>query len=358
MRVAGLLLLFLTIAAGGLLARAGEPAAERVLLDTDIGTDVDDALALVLAARSRGVELVSVTTVGGKPGIRAAMAERLLALVGKQDIPVAAGLARPLPSERYQVWMPQGLWMGHEGRGLLSDEEIAAIPPGEGAGVDQIISTLLGSKTKLTVVTIGPVSNFGAALKREPAIAEKVKRYVAMGGSVMANPQLGSRELSPMAEFNFNADREAAAIALAAGIPTTLVPIEVTIRTYLTADDVETLRGADDPAARALARLLDVWGPIFRNLYLSFGLPRSSLGDWVCHLHDPLAILVVTRPELFSFAEVRITPVEQDGIFRTRLSNSGEFPLRVVTAVDVQAVRNLVMKRLRGEDNAQGKEEE
>jgi purine nucleosidase len=328
---------------------AGSPPAEKFLLDTDIGTDVDDALALVLAARSPEVEIVSVTTVGGKPHVRARIASKLLSLLGKQHVPVAAGLARPLPTDRYKVWFPDGLWMGHEGKGVLTEEEIADSPRGDGPGVDQIISTLLGTDERLTVVTIGPVSNFGAALKREPRIAAKVKQYIAMGGNVMGNPVLGGHELPPISEYNFNADREAAATALAAGIPTTLVPIELTIQTYLTSAEVNALRAEGDQAGKALADLLDVWVQIFQGIYKNFAVRDSTYGDWACHLHDPLAVLVLIRPELLSFADEQVSVKEENGVLLTRATPEGEILLRVATSVDLEAARAFILQRLKGE---------
>src|SRR4051812_26483054 len=99
---------------------------KRLLLDTDIGTDVDDALALALAATSADAQLVGVTTVHADAPLRARLATRLLQLAGRGDVPVVAGASRPLksPLPASFHWNPV-LW-GHEGVGVLSPAERVA----------------------------------------------------------------------------------------------------------------------------------------------------------------------------------------------------------------------------------------
>ena len=89
----------------------------RILLDTDIGSDVDDAMALCFALRSPEIALEGVTTVYGDVGLRARIAMKLIALSGAGAIPVRAGIARPLLRERPVHWM------GHEGEGILTDDD-------------------------------------------------------------------------------------------------------------------------------------------------------------------------------------------------------------------------------------------
>lgn len=349
------LLLSCMLAVNVMASKKNKP--EKILLDTDIGTDVDDALALVLAARSPEIELVSVTTTGGKPETRALIASRILTLLNRSDILVAAGLARPLPSERFQQLFPEGLWLGHEGEGLLTSGEVSDVRPTTGLGaVDQIIATLRSAKEKLTVVTIGPVSNLGAALQKDPGIADKIKRFIVMGGNVMRPPQIGGHEMSPLMEFNLNADREAASILLASGVPVILVPVELTLQTYLTESDVKELRSGDR-TAQALARLIDVWRPIFHKLYRSFKVPEAGFREMACHLHDVLAILPLVDPSLLKFENVYISPREEKGIFVTRLTEGtmgtkakpeGGLKVTVATFADNNKVRRFTVQRLLG----------
>lgn len=89
-----------------------------LVLDTDIGADVDDALALAYALRHPGLDLRAVTIVSGDPVLRARIAGKLLALAGRTNVPVAAGLPCPAPTGRSP-------WMGHEGKGQLEDGDFA-----------------------------------------------------------------------------------------------------------------------------------------------------------------------------------------------------------------------------------------
>jgi purine nucleosidase len=314
-----------------------------ILLDTDIGTDVDDALALGLAIRSPEVDLRRVTTVGSRTEFRATIARTLLELAGRSDVPVIAGRGRPLPSERFSVWLPDGLWLGHEGEGLLPDAELA--DQGDVADHDDAVRAIVdavldGEAT--TIVTIGPLTNLASAFQAKPEIVQRVARVIAMGGCVLDDA------VPPLAEFNCNADREAAAIVLASGVPVTLMPIEMTLRTYFTEADVALLH-AGEPLAAALASLIDVWTPIFRRLREVSGTGEADT-PLVCNLHDPAALLTLIRPELLSFREVRIDLEENDdGALTTRAAPDGAIPLVVVDDIDASGCRSFVAERLLGE---------
>ena len=144
----------------------------RIVLDTDIGTDVDDALALALALASPELELVAVTTVAGDTALRARIAARLLALAGRADIPAHAGCAHALSS-------PGGFaWFGHEGDGILdgSRDSVAEEP-----AVDALLR-LFRAADDLELVAIGPLTNVAVALERDPTFARRVARLTVMGG--------------------------------------------------------------------------------------------------------------------------------------------------------------------------------
>ena len=118
-------------------ARVGTPHAARpIILDTDIGTDVDDAMALALALASPELEIVGITVVHGDAPLRARIARKLLEFAGRTEIPVVAGLSLPLamPLPENFHWMPR--LRGHEGRGLLSASELEPSADLEATGDD------------------------------------------------------------------------------------------------------------------------------------------------------------------------------------------------------------------------------
>lgn len=237
-----------------------------IILDTDIGGDIDDALALALALQSPELDVRAVTTVSDDTEGRARLAWKELGLYGRQDIPVAAGAVetlfetranRPTPAQ-FKVLTPQD-----------------TLPPAaRRRAVDLIIDTLLASPRKLTLVPIGPMTNIALALKTEPRIKEKIERIVMMGGAFDL--------LVP--EYNIRRDYLASAIVFNSGVPITAVGLDVTLQCKLQGADLERLRKADHPAAQFLVRLIELW--------------QGGRTDRYPTLHDPLAVAVAFLPAL------------------------------------------------------------
>lgn len=239
----------------------------RIIFDTDIGSDVDDALALALALRSPELDLVGVTTVYGDVELRARMVRKLLRLAGREGVPVAMGVRLPLLRDRSVYWA------GHEGVGLLGPEDAEPLQDARHA-VDLIVETVLASKGEITLVPVGPLTNVAAALTREPSIAEHVREIVLMGGVVRASDALHL----PWVEHNIRCDPEAAHVVFKSGAPITMVPLDVTTRVTIDRAGLERIEAAGTPFARAIADQLSRY-PRFRDRGFTF-------------THDPLAVAV------------------------------------------------------------------
>jgi len=201
-----------------------------IILNTDIGTDVDDALALAFATHSQELAILAVTTVGGNARLRARIARKLLDLMGRDGIPVAAGYNNTLDDK-------PSLMLGHEGRGFIETEQ-DGLPIAEEHAVDLIINILKSYEVKITIVSIGPLTNIADALRREPSLKEHIERIIIMGGSVTPRDVLKKEGwtklpgfLKARLEYNMNADPIASEIVMKAGIPLLLVPAEITFRT-------------------------------------------------------------------------------------------------------------------------------
>src|SRR5579883_372352 len=180
-----------------------------ILLDTDIGTDIDDAFALALIVRSPELELLGVTTVSGDTHARARLAAKLLWESGLRTIPVVAGEpGRPLPIE-------QTRWAD----GFKSPQLR------QGSAVDFLDSTLRHRQGKTTIVAIGPLTNIAALLQKDPSITSKISRIVMMGGSI--HHGYGD-DPSPVAEYNIASDPAAAQKVFTAGVSILMVPLDVT----------------------------------------------------------------------------------------------------------------------------------
>lgn len=251
----------------------------RLLLDTDIGTDVDDCLALALLLHSPEVELEAVTCVYGDVDLRARMVLKLLALAGRSHVPVAVGAAQPLLGQRTVYWA------GHEGAGLLEPAD-GALNPVRGHAAELIAGKARENPGQLTLLAIGPLTNVALAVLIEPRLPRLLRGVTIMGGSVR-----GAELTQPRVEHNFACDPEAAHVVLSAGLPVTLVPLDVTLKTRLGGDAPAAIRSGGSPFHEAVARQLELYPP-FRER--GFTTP-----------HDPLAAATLVEPDL-----VKTTPLD------------------------------------------------
>jgi purine nucleosidase len=242
----------------------------RIILDTDIATDVDDAMALALAMRSPELRLEGVTTVYGDVNLRARLAKKLLHLGGRSEVPVYAGIAKPLLQNR-EVW-----WPGHEGEGVLGDE---VIPFENGHAVDFLIDSVMSNPGEITLVPIGPLTNIAAAIIREPRLADNVKEIVLMGGVT----RLGDNGAElPVIEHNIKSDPEAASLVFSCGAPIVMVGLDVTMKVRVTREEAGRLESSGDPLNAALSKLITRWLDVIHL-------------DWTA-MHDPLAVsLLIDR---------------------------------------------------------------
>jgi purine nucleosidase len=251
-----------------------------VILDTDIGTDVDDVVALGVILRSPELDLRAVTTVYVDTVLRARMVEAVLAVAGRSDIPVGAGVGAPLLNRDPLVW---GGWEGAgviEPNGETTDPAIAA-RTGSGSfrhGVDLLIEQVMARPGELTILAIGPLTNLATAIVREPRFARAVRRFVIMGGLVQR--RIDQLHMSYV-EHNIRCDPEAAQIVFQSGAPTTIVPLDVTTLTRIRRADLARVANADALGA-LVADQLD------RHM-------RHNQHDWTTP-HDPLAVAALVHP--------------------------------------------------------------
>jgi len=309
----------------------------RIVLDTDMGSDVDDALCLALALASPELELVALTTVGNEARLRARISARLLELAGAARIPVHAGCRVPL------VGGDGFNWFGHEGEGLLEPTEE---PPLAAEHAVDALRRLLRTERDLELVLVGPLTNLAAALVLEPELASRIAQLTLMGGHVRS-ARYGGKTFAPGVDYNLCSDPHAALVVLRAGIPTRLVTADVTLATWITAADVARIEAVDSPFHRALAAQIRIWTPVQKRIFGSAGCDVDD--DNVAFLHDPLALACVHDESFCRFETLEIETCIEAGVLRTLerpVPSADSRPMRCATEVDAKRFRAHFVERL------------
>jgi inosine-uridine nucleoside N-ribohydrolase len=314
------------LAAYGETARAADGPIP-IILDTDIGTDVDDAYALVLSARSPRLDLRAVTTLHGKVEVRSAIARKLLDLMGRRDVPVASGLS------------VSRAWGGWEGKGLLEPgETVPGVSPKPAH--ELMHDVLTQSREKVVIVPVGGLSNVAELLRKHPADKDRIERLVVMGGCVRPIVIQG-KTFPERSEVNLHYDPEASAAVLRSGLPVTLMPAEVTYHTKLYEDDFARIRRAETPLARAVAAMTQVWSPGMKKVMANAGA-GTYYDDCAAMLHDPAAVYLLVDPGSVRTERVRIRVEVGPGTIRTVPDARGPVEVEVATRVDTRALSRAV----------------
>jgi inosine-uridine nucleoside N-ribohydrolase len=244
----------------------------KILLDTDIGSDIDDAVCLAYLLAQPRCELMGITTVTGEAVRRAMMADVLCQVAGK-EIPIFAGLEHPLVVPVRQPKAPQ--------------YEAAAKWPHRrefpGNAIDFLRDTIRGHPHEITLLTIGPLTNIAAMLTIDPQIAPLLKSLVMMGGNF--TPVRGRDGRSIYAEWNILNDPHAAAIVFRADIPEVrAVGLDVTLQ--VTMPSTEVRRRFEKKLLRPVLDFAEIWFSHSQDL-ITF--------------HDPLAATTIFDDEICEF---------------------------------------------------------
>lgn len=298
------------------------------LLDTDVGTDVDDALAIAYLASRPDAELIGVTTVHGNAPLRAEIARRLLQTTGR-DVPVVAGRSAPLRRSAVENFHWGELW-GHEGVGLVPEaRRFPADPAPERDDGAQFIIDMSRQHPGLTLLTIGPVTNLARALEMYPALPSQIGRVVMMGGLIDRSKVTWGAHF----ETNFNADPLAAEIVLGSELAMELVPLDVTLQVHLGGEELERMRGSEKPLVAAVLRLIQEMRDPFKRFGERYGLEGSNFEDRV-YLHDPLAVAVGLGAPYAAMRRTRLAVGWEGKALRTLDVGEGGRPCLVCEAVD------------------------
>lgn len=251
---------------------------KKLILDVDTG--IDDALAISYAVHSPELSLLGITTCFGNVSVEEATRNTLVVLEHlDSNIPVIPGAGTPFA--RKPIKEKAAFIHGDDGIG----NTLTANPKREASqdhAVNFIVQQVNNHPGEVTLIMVGPLTNLALALKQEPLIASRVERVVIMGGAVTVRGNV-----TPYAEANIYADPDAADYVFRSGIPVTLVGLDVTMKTLLPLEEVNSWRNQDSKLAHVLADMTEFYINAYKKMY------PSIQG---CALHDPLAVAVVINP--------------------------------------------------------------
>lgn len=264
------------------LVRAASPIP--VLLDTDIGTDIDDAYALAQVVKSPELELLGVTTVSGDAVARARLAAKLLTVAGRPEVPVYAGISTATQ------YMKQVEWASGFNSPALH----------ESGGVDFLRQQINARPGEIVLIAVGELTNVAALLESEPDLGKKIKAIALMGGSVRRGYAPGSK---PEPEWNIKSNAKAAQTVFASGVPLLVAPLDSTSDLKLTPEWLVRIFTRGTPLNDALASLDFIWK---RTNTWNADTPT---------LFDNLAVSLVATPTLVPLTPMHLV-VEADGLTR------------------------------------------
>ncbi|MGA7522499.1 MAG: nucleoside hydrolase [Acidobacteriaceae bacterium] len=256
-----LLPLIALLACSVCLHAAPAPKPVPILLDTDIGSDIDDAFAVALILHSPELDLRAVTTVSGDTEARARLVAKMLWVDGRRNIPVAAGV----PGSKLDI--AQTRWAdGFTSPSLLREP-----------AVELMKSTIDHEHGRIVLIAIGPLTNVAALLRQYPQEKKKIREIVLMGGSIARGYAPGS---APAAEYNIVSDVPAAQVVFTSGIPILMAPLDVTAMLQLDAANRRRIFAQGTPLTDALQAVYKLWGQPTPTLY------------------DPMAVALFLDPHL------------------------------------------------------------
>jgi len=279
-----------TFVAGTTRAAQSEPTTagpEKIIIDTDIGGDIDDAFAVALALQSPEVRVLGISTVSGDTAARAKILDRMLGASGRQDIPVAVGIPTTLPGGAPPI-----------GRQRRFGEGGQFARPVHPPAVQFILEEIHRFPGQITLVTIGPLTNIGAMIDKDPQAFRQLKRVVMMGCWFKPAAIWGGDTFAPRPETNIVIDVSAAQKLFQSGVPIYVMPTDATFNLKLDEVKRDALLTKGTPLTDSLAVLYLMWGA------------------WTPILWDAMAIGYVVDPQLCPVEPMHVV-IDDKGVTRS-----------------------------------------
>ena len=297
----------------------------KIILDTDIGSDIDDTWALALLLNSPELDLKLLTTATFDTRYRAAVAAKLLQVAGRTDVPIALGPVRDAEKTDYfqREWLKGFTLADYSGK--VYDDAVRCIA-----------NEIRRTEDDITLVGIGPFPNIADFAEREPELVKKC-RFCALGGSIHIGYH-GKQQAD--AEYNIARCTEASRKALSAPWKScTLIPLDVCGDVVLKGELYQQVLHSGKPETRALLEAYRVWAPVWNSLREEKYFPEES-SSLIC---DAAAIHLLYAPQDARFEELPIL-VDEHG--RTIINPAGSRILAALEWRDVAGFHQTLTERL------------
>ena len=272
---------------------------KKIILDCDPGHD--DAVAIMLAAASKEIEILGITCVGGNVGLDNTVKNTLkvCTLIGRTDLKVFSGAKKPI---YYDLFTAEYVH-GKTGLDKKGDpiEVSSNYTVQEQDAIDFIVETCKSSNDQIHLCPTGPLTNIALSLQKDPSIKEKIKEIVFMGGAAMC---LGNT--TPSAEFNIYVDPHAANIVLSSGIPLTMMGLDVTHQVNVNKNVIKFMNENNNKTSKFFGELMEFYTIFHKKLYETEDTP----------LHDPCVIAYLLDPTIFSGKLVNVKVEENSELTR------------------------------------------
>ncbi len=300
-----------------------------VILDTDIGTDIDDTWALAMLLQSPELDLRLITMATGDTRYRAALTARMLEMVGRTDIPIAIGRSIGEVESTQKAWV--------EGYDIL---QYPGVIIADAAAA--IVDLVMNSEEQITIIAIAPLTNIGDALKLEPRIAERAL-FIGMQGSINRN----NDDLEgAVAEFNVVKDLVASKITFTAKWPMVFTPLDTCGNVRLSGSDLQRLAASSSPLVQMVLENYRVWLEYYHTNNAEdgwfAGQPqlRSSI------LFDTVAVHLAHSREFLKIEKMGIR-VDDEGF--TVVDPTAPIMEVALAWEDLAGFQQMLMQRLLGE---------
>ncbi|MDR7812942.1 nucleoside hydrolase [Lacrimispora sp.] len=285
---------------------------KHIIVDCDTG--IDDSIALLYALKNKKLHVEGFTTVYGNTSSMQA-AENTLRLIKLAecgyDVPVIVGANKSITGveEPYPVHIH-----GDNGIGNVDLPESDQKPLNEEAA-DFIIRKAEELCGDLTIVALGRLTNIAAALEKDPRLPYKIKHLVIMGGAFHK-----PGNISAYAEANIYGDAKAADLVFRAGFPMTVVGLDVTMETFISAQDISLLGKYCKEENRKIVQYMQS----ALEYYFQFSYQSMGCQDR-CVVHDPLAMVIAGDPSIGEYRMVRAAVEYENEEFRGMIKKDEDF---------------------------------